>query len=316
MIDDPYDGAGGVAQYYTRMVKAVARHGMTLEHERLSEVARCNPKTDLLIVINQEAGNIPSEFAVIAKNAGPALETGIRSGSQWMMELAGRQLIAARRPRTFWVASSASAAYFFARHTGRRADRIIHGACDTDRFIPSDRQRMRQAKVPVVYHSCSDENKGDSLMEVMLKAADGSFEYRRLQCPHAEVPTVLREGDLWLCLSAQEGGPLTTMEAMSVGLIPVTTDVGFFWDKGVGDPLPSRADGIIGWRNTQLGGVVFDWKLRSFSGIVHDFIYGAWANRATLDPRAYALRWFNMDLFGQKWIEAIVEAAKRLEIAL
>ena len=268
-----------------------------------------NPATDLVIVDNQDATAIPAAYAVLAVQHGCAMEDGLRGRASDLLALGRKQAMAARRKRTAWVACSDWAAYHCRQHTGTLADRIIYGCVDTERFFPSERQRTRDAKRPVVLHDCADVVVGKVTAEL-----GKAFEVRALAVPAGKVPDAMREADIWLCLSLSEGLPTVVMEAQATGLVVVGTNVGVLWPHTGGARLDARDKGVCAAVAPEQGAVIFDWKWRDSAAYVADWVRAAWGMRKSLNARDWALRWYGQAAFGQKWLEAIAAAARRFGI--
>lgn len=309
----------GSGQYWERLKYCLHKAGIECDWVSLDgwlggQVSG-NPATDLLIVTNQDAGKIQPEYAVIAVQHGCAGEHLARiptwQGGQGFMDAQAR---AGKRDRTFWVACSQWAAVHCKKHMGVMADRIIYGCVDTDKFIPSERQRLRDSSKPVVLHHCADPNKGSEIIGAVTRALGAAFDVRRLNVPPAQVAAAMRETDIWLCLSASEGLPTVVQEALSCGLIVVGPDIGVLWPYANGAPISSRQEGLCGWANPEVGSVVFPWKLRTNAEFVADMVRAAWACRGELHGRDYARQWWSAPLFTQKWLEAIALAVQRFAV--
>ena len=310
---------GGVAQYWHRLERIAGQQGIGIDWIMLDQWkaghATAQPGRDLIIVDNQDALHIQGEYGVIATQHGCAMEHGLRDRSQPHIRMGEQQMAAAQRARTFWVACSDWAAHHCRLHMGVEADRIVYGAVDTDTYIPSERQRRRDARKPVVLHHCTDSNKGKHLIAGVANALGNGYEVRELHCAPEAVPDAMRDADIWLCLSASEGLPTVVMEAISCGLVVVGTNVGVLWPYTCGTPL---AEGrFVSWLNKQLGAVVFDWQQRDYPEVVADHVRSAWRHRKELvGGRAFARQFWSLETFGRKWLEAIQLAAQRFRIAV
>lgn len=309
--------AGEQSQYQARLVTALRGVGVAAQWDTLDgwKSGRVNgdPTQDILIVAAEDAGQIQAEYVTIAVEYTCWAERGLRCRTKEHMALGRQQADAARRGRTLWVACSDWAAHHCRVHMGVRADRIIYGGVDVDRFIPSERQRLRAATRPVVLHHCADDNKGKHLLAGLEKAAKGAFEFRELRCSPAEVPEAMRGGDMWLCLSASEGLPTVVQEAQACGLIVVGTNVGVLWPATCGTPLYDGA--FVGWLNQEAGAVVFDWQQRDYPDAVAAHLRNAWKLRKQLgNGREYARRWWSLETFGRKWLEAVWLAGGRFGV--
>ena len=301
VCNDNLDAGTGVPQYYRRMILGMECHGLGVGYVNLEKwlaggVPR-NAAEDIVVVTNQDACLIPPEFAVIAVMHGSAAELAERAGPDWAVSMVPLQARAAKRPRTYWVACSDETAHLGNGHMGVMADRVIFGAVDTDAFYPTARQTYKTTGRPVILHSAIDCNKGIEhigRLESMLLA---DYELRRLDTPPATVPDAMRSADMFLCLSVSEGWSLVVAEALATGLVVVSTDVGAYW----------RSDCPPGYR--------FRWQERGDPDVVVKAIREAWAIRHLLNGRAWALRWLNLPAFGQKWVECIADAAKKLGVA-
>ena len=319
----------GVSQYWGRLQRALQGVSLAVEWVSLADwesgKAAGNPHTDLLVMDNQDAGLIPSDYGVIAVQHGCAMENGLRNMTnkqgQGLLSLAGRQFAAGMRPKTFWVGCSDWSARHCRQHMGVRADRIIYPPVDTDRFFPGIRQRRRDAKVPVVLHDCRDVNKGNALIGAVASALSGAFEVKRLNCAPDEVPEAMREADIWLCLSASEGAPMVVQEALATDMVVVGPNVGVLWPYCCGtrlghhDAVASQFHGMAAWLNREIGAVVFDWRYRALPAVVAEFVVGAWRNRKELRGREYARRWYSHETFGRKWLETLWLAGERFGVA-
>ena len=303
--------ATGVGQYWERLRACIRNAGFGCDWLALKDwlggTVAGNPAADLLITDNHDSIVIQPEYHVIAVQHGCAGEHKKRVPSWPCGDIVERQAAAARRPNTFWVGCSQWAAAKCKRHMGIAADRIIYGCVDTDRFIPSERQRLRDAKRPVVLHHCQDDNKGSGLIDAVAQELGDAFEVRRLKVPPAQVADAMREADIWLCLSAAEGLPTVAQEALSCGLVAVSTNVGIFWPYMCGVPVAGGA-----WANPEIGSVIFDWRKRTDAPFVANMVRAAWACRKQLHGREYARQWWSVPIFTQKWLETIRVALRRL----
>ena len=308
---DMPNGRGGVPQFWRSLVEALRRYQVGVAWDSIAGWEG-NPAEDLILTVSQEAVRIPNEYVVIATQHGSAMEHGLRNGFPPHVEMGKEQIRASRRPNTFWVACSASSAYYFQRHTGLAADRIIWPGVDVDAFFPSERQMRRETVRPVVLHHCVGADKGSGVVGQVAACLGDGFEMRRLDCAAEAVPDAMREADMFLCLSKDEGAPTVVQEALASNLLVVGTDVGILWSYANGDPI--EPEGLPVWLNRDIGAAVFDWKLRDRPSFVAATIRGAWEHRATLNERQFALRWFGLDVIGHKWVEAIGAAMARFKL--
>ena len=316
---DASDSPGGVSQYYSRMVRACAALGCHIEwlSPQQFNARGGNPYRDLLILTNQDVRLIPQPYAVIGVAHGSAMERGIRNGNDPMWVNMGKdQAEAGRRPRTFWVSTCPISALDCKRHMGVTVDRCIVVGCDTTMLYPSERQTRRDARVPVIVHNCSEPNKGNDVFPAVEAELRGEFTFRRLACAPDKLGDFLRAADMFLQLSREEGGPNVICEAMTAGLVVVGSDVGILAALTRDVALPSRDPAAVGWINRDAGVATFDWRLLAKPHCVVDFIRGAWAARAILDPRPFALQHFSLPVYGQKWCDAIQAAAAKLGVTL
>ena len=309
---DAVDAPGGVSQYWTRMVRAARALNLTIEWRTPSNWRDGANPDDLFIVVNQDARTIPQPFKVVAVMHSSAMENGLRNGSEGMIQMGCDQWESALRPNTFWVAVSPCTAHDCLHHMGIHADRIINVGCNTDALYPSERQVRRDVARPVVMHHAVDPNKGSGVIDAVSRELAGTFDFKPLSCPPAQIGDTLRQADIFLCIAKDEGGPIVVAEAMCAGLVTVSANVGFVWTACGGAPLQSRRKGMVAWLNREAGIVAFDWKLCDRPEIVADFVRAAWRERALLDPRPYALQHFTLPVFGQRWIEALHAAAHKL----
>jgi len=303
--------ATGVGQYWERLRSCLKGVGIGCDWLALKDwlggQVAGNPATDLLIMDNQDSIVVQPQYHVIAVQHGCAGEHKARVPSWNCGDILERQATAAKRPNTFWVGCSQWAAAKCKQHTGVAADRIIYGCVDTERFIPSERQRLRDAKKPVVLHHCQDDNKGSGLIGAVAQELGDAFEVRRLKVPPDKVADAMREADIWLCLSASEGLPTVAQEALSCGLVAVSTNVGIFWPYMCGVPVTGGA-----WANTEIGSVIFDWRQRTNAPFVANMVRAAWACRGQLHGREYARQWWGVPIFTQKWLETIRAALRSI----
>ena len=309
---DAVDAPGGVSQYWTRMVRATKALGMPFEWRTPANWRDGTTPNDLLIVVNQDVRTIPQPYKVIGVMHSSAMENGLRNGNDGMVQMGCDQWESALRPNTFWVAVSPKTAHDCLHHMGIHADRIINIGCDTDALYPSERQVRRDVARPVVFHHAVDPNKGSGVIEAIRDNLGGAFEVKSVSCAPTALGDTLRQADMFLCLSKDEGGPIVVAEAMCAGLVTVTTNVGFVWSMCGGAPLQSRRTGMVARLNREAGIVSFDWQLRDRPEIVADFVRAAWNERALLDPRPFAMQHFAMGVFGQRWHDAIEAACRKL----
>jgi len=291
----------GVAQYWARMLKGLAARGISVKSVPLGEIGRHATSQDIVIVDNHDCRAVPADIACISVQHGCAGEHFARC-PDWSggADMAAAQREAAKRPRTLFVGCSEWAAHYGMKHAGAVAGRIIYGAVDTHTFHPSERQRKRDAAVPIVMHHCADANKGSGIVDKVAAALKDEFAVRRLNAPPASVPAAMQGADIWLCLSASEGLPTVVQEAMAVDLVVVSTNVGVLWP-------PYAAE--------DTGATIFDWQKRGDAAFVAERIKEAWAHRKGANGRAWAEAWWGIDLFGQKWAECIAFARERLGVA-
>ena len=267
------------------MTGLLAPHGVHVEWASLKDWQAGKFGRDatdaLLLVETHDLARIADEFAVMTVlNEGPPIPLA--------------------RKRTFCIACSDWVAHCsHADGVLLTADRIIFNPVDSDVFFPAERQRTRAAPVPVVLHACADAD----FMERVAAELAGGFTLQALVAKDSAVPDAMRQADVWLSLAGER-----VMQAMATDLVVVTTDVGVFWQ-----PCGLSPDGAsVG--GTQ-GVVTCDWTRRTDAAFLAACVRLAWQNRAQLRPRAYVRRWYGPKLFGQKWVEAILEAAKRFGLA-
>lgn len=304
----------GASQYTARLVASLVACGLTTHrhtfHEWEAGTATGDPKQDIVIAPARDAMRIQPAYGVIAVEQTCGMERGLRCRMPTHMKVGRQQMAAATRKRTFWVAPSHWAARHCRLHTGVQVDRVIFGGVDVDEFMPSERQRLRAAKRPVVLHYAMDANSGQHLLAGIEKALKGAAELRELHCKPEEVPEAMREADMWLSLSTSGVLPMAVLEAMSSGLVVVGTSVGVLWSHTRGVVL--RDGPALGWLNKEIGAVVFDWQQRDYPEVVAHHIRAAWHHRKALGKgREYARRWWSLETFGRKWVEALAMAAKR-----
>lgn len=308
-----------IGEYWDALVSALGLSGMGVDRIRLDDwragKVKASPKSDLLIVDNQDCMHIAPEHAVLAVQHGTGMERGLRLGAQTDIDMGRQEWAAARRKRTFWVACSDWAAAHCRHHTGVSADRIICGAVDVDAFFPSERQVTRDAKRPVVLHDCMDPESGNQIIGAVATALGDEFEVRPVSAASTPMAEALHAGDIWLSLSASQGLPTVVMEAQASDLVVVGTNVGVLWPYCQGQALQSRDKGAVAWLNKEAGAVVFDWQWRRRPEYIADWVRAAWAQRAKLHPRDFALKWYSLELFGQKWVAAIDLAARRFGLS-
>ena len=314
------DAPGGVPQYYRNLQGACDKLGVPIGWVTLADwlagaVPR-DPNRDLLICTNQYAAQIPNEYAVIAVQHGCAMQHGLVNGYEPHVAMGAKQLQAARRPRTFWVACSDYAAYQCKRHMGVRAHRIILAAVDTTHFAPSERQRLRETAKPIILCHAPGADKGSERIPQVQSSLGGAFQIRNLTGIAAgAMPEAMRAGDMWLSLSRDEGLPTAVQEAMSTDLLVVGSATGLLWSYNEGVPLYAGGEAAVAWANKETGCVSFAPELLSKCGWVAEFVKAAWHHRAKLHSREFALKWFGTELFGRKWVESIALAAKELGLA-
>ncbi len=305
----------GVGQYWERLCAAIGKHGIGADWITLDEWAAgkagADPARDIIIADNQDALAIQPEYAVIAVQHGCAMEHGLRCGTKPHIEMGQLQYQAARRARTFWVGCSDWSAYHCAKHTGVRADRVICGTVNTNVFFPNERQRARNTEVPVILHHAIDGNKGAEIVQRVAGELGSAFKVQLLKVPAKEVPDALRGADMWLSLSASEGLPTVVIEALATNLVVVGTDVGVLWPFASGKPMEARTKGVVGWLNDEVGATVFNWQWRTCPECIADFVRETWKARQVCNGRRYAMKWWSLEVFGQKWLEAIAAAMTR-----
>lgn len=291
---------GGVPQYWQRMERALAVHKIQLDraHPDTLDLKTVGPRDETLFIVdNQDALKVPAGYPAIAVQHGCAAEHAKRTGNAGLLQTAALQAQAAKRPRIFWVGCSEYAAWHCKQHYDVSADRIIYGAVDCDSFFPGERQIRKDPPIPLILHDCKDDNKGRAHINAVAGALGEWGDVRQVDAPPAGMPDELRRGDIFLCLSASEGLPTIAMEALATDLLVVSTNVGIFWPKGYAAP-----------------GYVFPWEQRGDSAAVGAAIQAAWKRRRAYEGRPYAKRWWNMSVFGQKWIEALAVACDKLGV--
>lgn len=306
------DNPSDLACYWNSLSKALPAAGIDVDrvsHQDWQDgKGGADPALDIVVILAHEVGLVQAEYGVIALQHGCNMERGLRCGNGRHIELGALEVAAAGRKRTLWVAASDWSAYHAHRHGGARADRIIYGAVDVDRFLPSERQRLRDSKRPVVLHGA-----GGVIADVCRELAT-EFSVRKLDVPAGEEADALREADIWLSLSAGDALPAAVQRAMSTGMVVVGTSVGLLWSLCDGRSLPCTKDYANLWLNADAGVAVFDWKWRDRAAHVAEFVRRAWAERKALQPREYARQWFGYPLFAAKWRDAIQAAATRFGI--
>jgi glycosyltransferase involved in cell wall biosynthesis len=127
------------------------------------------------------------------------------------------------RPNRLYVAPSSWVRDEFARIYGLAADyaRVIVN------WVPViERPTRPRAFRPIVLGDWRDENKGFPLVTEVAAMAPG-FQFRQLRCAtDAERIAAYQDADMYLCLSASEGGSYSMADAEAAGLPIVTTDSG------------------------------------------------------------------------------------------
>lgn len=285
--DAKLDKASDIAQYWARLSQALGRNGLKSDFIDLRAVRpgqkSVRPEYDIVVTNSRDVGNVSPEYGVI----------GVQFGAE-----------AAKRNRTFYIACSEWAAYRCQRDAGVRADRIIFGPVDLDGVFPVERQMVRSAKRPIVIH------RGQAQITEEVAAELGeAFDVRRLTCPPHRVPDAMRSSDMWLSLSADDGLSADVQAAQATNLVVVGTNVGVLWPYGIGE-----MDGTGAWLNEECGAAVFGVQHRDDPKHIAGCVRTAWERRDMLYPRAHALRWYGLDTFGQKWLDALVLAADRFKL--
>jgi len=302
-IANPYNRTWrtGVPVFNGRLQDAFARFGLQVPWEHPDAWAngsiKGDPARDIVIVTNEDAILIPPEIAVIAIQHGCAPEYFARCQDPWCQDINPKQIEASKRPRTFWVACAESCAHEYFQHHGYHADRIILNGLDTDRFFPLERQIRKDTLRPVIVHHCADNRKGVEQIGAVAVELGDDFLVRPLDSPPEAVADAMRCADMFLCLSVAEGCPCVVNEALATGLVMVSTDVGLYWRAEDAPP-----------------GVRFRWQDRGDAKLVANAVREAWKDRHRLNGRPWALRWLNLGLFAQKYIEAVAEAAARFGV--
>lgn len=313
----PIGSPSGVPRYWRNVVEGLAARGLRADclvmDEWRDRKDLVTAASDLVVTTNECACALPAEYVIIAVQHGSAGVHKERVPNWDCGNMVEEQKRSAARPRTYWVACSDWAAYYSYQHMGVEADRIIMGCVDTELFVPGERQYRRDARRPVVLHSCSDGNKGAGAIDAIGELLEPDFEIRQLRCSQDEVPAAMREGDIWLSLSRSEGLPTVVQEAMVTNLVVVGTDVGVLWPHTDGLAL-YEGERQLGWFNPEVKCFVFRWQDRDDPALVAALVRRAWAMRAAAQPSDNARRWYNRDIFTQKWIEVLKETMERFGV--
>lgn len=292
--------------YWATLAHACALKGLAID--RAEAKSKFAPANDLVLTDAASVAALPNDVAAVIVQAGCASEAALRLGVDAPQEQALAERLCARRKRSLLVASSDWAAAFLRRHTGVQATRIICQGVDTDKYFTGRRQIKRSTAVPVVFYEGADAPY-QAVAEVLGKA----MTFRRFD--KAE-PEALREGDIWLSLAAAEepGGHL--LEALVTNLVVVGTDVGPLWRSLEGGvALTAQGDGALAWLLPAIGAVVFDWRWAAKTEHVASWVASAWRYQEKLNARDYALKWYGLELFAQKWCEVIEVACKQFALA-
>jgi hypothetical protein len=277
-----------------------------------------SPEQDIVVVQQDDATHIAPAYGAIAVQDGCAYERLLREGASAEEEAASMaQQRAARRGRTFRVSTTAWAAWHLRLHANATTDRIIYDAVDTERLFPSERQRERKEKHPLVLHGCGASRQGaDHVAAIAAALKDRGFQLKALSDMQGALAERLRSADMWLSLSSTGGDESAIIKAMATDLMVVGTNAGRLWSLTAGRPVGNHYAPTLAWANADAGTLAFPWQLRANARAVAEWIAAAWKARAALHPRPYALQWHSLEVFGRKWLEAIRLAADRFGVKL
>lgn len=212
-------------------VEAFARNlGLIFEHVEYMfagsiDIDRVRDQELMVICDNQWVTDWPSDMAIVGFQHGVAALKYEQTRNRSDHETAARQALAARRPRTIWVACTRWISASCGKLYGNPAEFVIHHPVDLARF-----DGKRQNSNPrMVLHDARTRHKGARIIAKLAKGfADWSFE--PLDCEPHEVPDRMRTARAFMHLSRYEGNSLVCNEAMAMNLPCLVTEVGLMSD--------------------------------------------------------------------------------------
>jgi hypothetical protein len=229
---DPAGALGGVEAFARRLSQVFAQ--VELVWPGAPGLAALVRDRTPIVCDNDTALDWPPDVPLVAFQHGVAWQK-VRVTRAWTdARLAVRQLRAARRPRTVWVACARWIAHAFAPLHRQAPQHVIPHFVDAARFDGA----LENAGSRLVLHDARTRAKGSRLV-ARLREALPRWRFEALACPPDTVADRMRKAAAFVHLSRYEGNSIVCTEAMAMGLPCIFTDVGWSRDAALGGaPLP------------------------------------------------------------------------------
>jgi glycosyltransferase involved in cell wall biosynthesis len=234
------------------------------------------PKDIVVITSSELSIKVPSAIKTIVVLHGCA-QTHFDRDPFWRDRMALQYCHAQRqmytRPNRWFVSPARWTSDEFSRHYQVPAAQIIPHWVE----VPL-RHASKKSNRPIVLGDWRNFNKGKHIIE-SLKQCRPDLEFRTLNCTYETRHHMYQDADVYLCLSASEGGSYSMSDAVACGLPVVTTDVGNYHEYDV--------DVIL-------------WQDREQPQVVSDAI-----DRALSRPQQNFFATYSLELWSQQWSDLL-----------
>ncbi len=224
---DPRGSAGGVEAFARRLTQVFEQ--VEFAWPGSGSVDALVRDRAIVICDNHTALDWPRDYPLVAFQHGVAWQKAWLTRTLTDARMAARQLLAARRPRTVWVACAHWIARAFGRlHPGAPQHVVFHYV-EPERFDG----RRDAAGSTLVLHDARSPHKGQRQIELLQRALP-QWRFEPLACKPDEVADRMRKAAAFVHLSRYEGNSIVCNEAMAMDLPCIFTDVGLARDAKLG----------------------------------------------------------------------------------
>jgi hypothetical protein len=221
--NDPRTAVGGVEAFARNL--GLLFEGVEFMTPRSRDFERVRAERLPVICDNHWVRDVPSDIPAIGFQHGVAREKVRVTRNLKDAKLAYRQMRAARRANTLWVACAEWISEAFGTLHGNRASHIVYHPVDLERFDG----RLDNAGSNLVLHDARSEAKGRSAVQWLAEAFP-AYRFEPLACAPSEVPDRMRKAAAFVHLSKYEGNSIVCNEAMASDLPCLFSRVGLMRD--------------------------------------------------------------------------------------